>query len=367
MFFPPTSNITVRTNTHSRAKFRKKTAYPVEGGKFKTSLNFFSMRDKGQFNDLYSYACNCGHKNTFEAEEYPNMLSIQICRGCGEVVLVHIDGKKHRSKLKDSTKHLIGEIQQVFLGIGETMTARGVFYQLTTRNAIEKTEEGYNQVCNVLGQMRWRGWLSWNLIVDETRSFFGATTYENAKHALDHWSRAYRRQLWQDTGVCVQVYVEKLALAGIMRTITDEYDVPLFPMRGFNSLSYIRQIAEQIKHSKKHSYLYHFGDYDPSGVCAAETFQNTLVNMGATNFTFARVAVHPWQIEQWRLPTRPTKQTDKRAKNFEGDSCELDAIPPAKLRGLVEDVIFRHISREEVQRVKDIEEHERNVLRQLVL
>jgi hypothetical protein len=33
-------------------------------------------------------------------------------------------------------------------------------------------------------------------------------------------------------------------------------------------------------------------------------------------YTFERIAVNPDQIAAWNLPTRPTKQTDSRAKGF---------------------------------------------------
>jgi hypothetical protein len=52
---------------------------------------------------------------------------------------------------------------------------------------------------------------------------------------------------------------------------------------------------------------------------------------------FVRVAVNPEQIEEFDLPTRPTKKTDSRAKTFEGESVEVDAIPPARLRQMVEE------------------------------
>jgi len=47
---------------------------------------------------------------------------------------------------------------------------------------------------------------------------------------------------------------------------------------------------------------------------------------------FERIAVTPQQIEKWKLPTRPTKTSDSRARNFvdeDGEqrpSVELDAI-----------------------------------------
>jgi hypothetical protein len=62
--------------------------------------------------------------------------------------------------------------------------------------------------------------------------------------------------------------------------------------------------------------------------------------------TFERVAVTEEQIEEWNLPTRPTKGSDARAKKWVGDSVELDTIPPARLRDLVEECIVQHIDEE---------------------
>jgi hypothetical protein len=45
----------------------------------------------------------------------------------------------------------------------------------------------------------------------------------------------------------------------------------------------------------------------------------------------------------WGLPTRPTKASDTRAKNFGEISVELDAIEPNQLRVLVQETIERHL------------------------
>jgi len=55
-------------------------------------------------------------------------------------------------------------------------------------------------------------------------------------------------------------------------------------------------------------YVYHFGDFDPSGVNAAEKIEETLNDLApSANIIFERVAVTPAQIRRWRRPTRPTK------------------------------------------------------------
>ena len=76
------------------------------------------------------------------------------------------------------------------------------------------------------------------------------------------------------------------------------------------------------------------------------------------------MAVTEEQIEQWELPTRETKREGNRhAKNFEGDSCELDSIPPDRLRDLVRECIMRHIDRDHFATVQAAEESERAALK----
>lgn len=61
----------------------------------------------------------------------------------------------------------------------------------------------------------------------------------------------------------------------------------------------------------------------------------------------ARLAVTTDQVDEYDLPTRPTRASDSRAAGFQGGSVEVDAIPAAELRALVEEAITRHIDEHE--------------------
>jgi hypothetical protein len=80
---------------------------------------------------------------------------------------------------------------------------------------------------------------------------------------------------------------------------------------------------------------------------------------------FNRLGVLPWQIEEWELPSRPTKSTDTRSKNFTGESVELDAIPADRLRDLAEEAIERHVDTAKLKVLETVEEEERRGLEQL--
>jgi hypothetical protein len=81
---------------------------------------------------------------------------------------------------------------------------------------------------------------------------------------------------------------------------------------------------------------------------------------------FERVAVTTEQIAHWNLPTRPTKTSDSRARNFGDISVELDAIEPDLLRGLVKEVIEQHLPPDQFAVLKAAEDSERTLIAGLV-
>jgi len=76
--------------------------------------------------------------------------------------------------------------------------------------------------------------------------------------------------------------------------------------------------------------------------------------------------VTPEQIDQWNLPTRPTKTSDSRSKGFGDISVELDAIPPQDLRDLVQIVIEQHLPKHQFDILKIAEASEREIINRLV-
>ena len=120
------------------------------------------------------------------------------------------------------------------------------------------------------------------------------------------------------------------------------YDVPLMVARGYASLSFLYSAAEHINDLVVPAYIYHCGDYDPSGVNAGEKIEETLRELAPdADIFFDRLAVTPGQIADWDLPIRPMKTSDTRAKGFGDTSVELDAIEPNRLRRIVQEASSR--------------------------
>ena len=146
------------------------------------------------------------------------------------------------------------------------------------------------------------------------------------------------------------------------------YDVPLMVARGYASLSFLHSAAEYVNALDIPAYIYHLGDFDPSGVNAGEKIEETLREMAPdADIIFERIAVTPEQIADWDLPTRPTKASDTRSKNFGSTiSVELDAIDPNALRSLVQETIEQHLPADQFEVLKAAEQSEREIIARLV-
>jgi hypothetical protein len=247
------------------------------------------------------------------------------------------------------------------------MTVRQVFYQATVRGIIEKTELGYDKVQKDLVAMRRGGELRYDWLADNTRWQRRPQTYNDVEEALEQTARYYRKSLWNDANAYVELWLEKDALAGVVDPITDKYDVPLMVARGYASLSFLSTAAEYINKLAVPAYIYHLGDFDPSGVNAGEKIEQTLRELAPdAEIMFERLAVTEDQIEAWNLPTRPTKKTDSRSKGFGDISVELDAIEPDRLRTIVQSAIELHLPPAQFQVLKVAEDSERDLLRALI-
>ena len=272
-----------------------------------------------------------------------------------------VKARNNKPALREDTATLWTAIMRVFDACDTPMTVRQVFYQLEVRGCVEKSENGYRQAAKQLVAMRKEGVLPYNFIADETRYVHKPDTYQNLQAYLNLSTQTYRRALWLNQPVSVEIWIEKRALIGVVSDVTAEYDVPLYPCGGYPSLSFISGAAEFIKASLKPVYIYYFGDHDPTGKDIPRSIQETLSDLGA-EFHFELVAVTEDQISSWDLPTRPTKKTDSRSRGFLGESVELDAIPPQTLKDLVRSCIERHVDHGLLERTRAAEQMERDTL-----
>jgi Protein of unknown function C-terminus (DUF2399) len=255
-------------------------------------------------------------------------------------------------------------ILRAFDAIGVPMTVRQMFYALVARAIIEKTEQGYEQVGYHLLNMRRQKVVPYGFIADNTRYMRKPRSYASLEEFLQSSQHFYRKSVWETLPDRVEIWIEKDALAGVVYDVTEPWDVPLMVTRGFPSETFVYEAVEAINAAEKPTYVYYFGDFDPSGVAIA-TGTAAKMQRWTGLITFTHVAVTPEQIVRMNLPTRPTKKSDSRAKSWTAESVELDAIPANILRQLVEDCIRIHVPAHHLEWVQDIAQLERETLKRM--
>lgn len=253
------------------------------------------------------------------------------------------------------------------------MTVRQIFYRLVAAGAIEKTEAQYQQtVVRLLTEMRIEGTIPFHWIVDHSRRRQVTETFDSVAEALEDTARFYRRSALKESPAYIEVWVEKEALSGVLWDVTSDYDVPLMASKGMPSITFLHSTAEAIRREWRYrgrpSFIYQFGDHDPTGALIPKTIENRLREFcPGIDFAVERVALTEEQIDEYSLPTRPTKREgNSHAKSFKGESVELDALPPSTLREMVREVIERHISPATLAMLRAAQESERDLLRNWV-
>jgi hypothetical protein len=244
------------------------------------------------------------------------------------------------------------------------LSVRGVFYRVMSTGAVEKTEKAYRAVQREVLKLRRAGDLPYEWIADGTRWHVKSGSWSSVEQVLDAAASSYRRALWNDQNVYVEIWSEKEAISSIVAPVTNSWDVPLMIARGFSSETFLWNTAAAIRNTGKPTMVYNLGDHDPSGVVAWEHIQRRLREFAPdVDITFKRIAVTEAQITELDLPTRPTKESDSRSKSFTGESVEVDAIRSSVLRELVESAITRHIDKRAYDLTRKIEARERRGLK----
>ena len=252
-------------------------------------------------------------------------------------------------------------------------TVPGIFYLASSASVVPKSEsEGYRPVQRELLKMRREGLIPWGWITDGSRSRFGYRRYGGLDCYARQVAANYRRDYWHDSEEYVEVRLEKEALRGVINPVViEEFGLDLYVTKGQPSVSYLYDAAEDIISEGRPTYVYVLADWDPGGLRIFDRIKQELIGFvgDAADLHVRRLALTPYQIDLYNLPTRPGKEKDPNAADFArrfGDRCvELDAMPPNTLRGLVGDCLEGHMDPDYLQRLKLAEREERSGLRQI--
>jgi len=253
------------------------------------------------------------------------------------------------------------------------VSVRGLYYQaeVAALPGIDKTESSYAKVQRQVLALRREKRLPYRAISDATRWMRKVDSFDGPADAVRSWSRNYRRNLWKDAGELIEIWCEKDALAGVIFSVTDTYDVPLMVTRGYSSETFAHNAVEAYEYDNlnRKVFVYYLGDFDRSGRDAARSLAEKLHRFGeqfGVEIVFSELAVTEGQIRDLNLPTREPKRNTAADRNWPFPfACELDAIPPDAMRSLVEKAINRHLPQRELRILQEYEASEREQLERM--
>jgi hypothetical protein len=208
----------------------------------------------------------------------------------------------------------------------------------------KNNEASYKKVGDLITNGRLAGLLDWDVLKDRGRSVDRLGMWDDPIDLLNWAAKTYRVDKWLEQPNLVWVMVEKQALEGVMVPICRQLEVPFIANKGYSSSSTMFEIGrELLSHRSRLGQSIHvlyLGDHDPSGLDMTNDVKQRLEMFSEGDIEVHRLALNYDQVEQYKPPPNPAKQTDSRYRVYVddwGEECwELDALTPSVMRDLIE-------------------------------
>lgn len=247
------------------------------------------------------------------------------------------------------------QIINEYLNQGLRLTLRQLYYQLVTKNIIKNKERAYKNLSNLVSDARLAGMLDWEAIEDRIRVPAIPSEWDSIKDIVDSALYSYRLPRWKTQPEYVELWIEKDALAGVLRPLANKYHVPLMVNRGYSSQSAMYEASKRFLRRQKEGKilrLLYLGDFDPSGEDMVRDIADRM-GMFGINLTVDKIALTMPQIKKYNPPPNPAKMSDPRAEGFVaehgGSSWEVDAIEPKELRKIITRAIEMSVDQDAMQ------------------
>jgi hypothetical protein len=206
-----------------------------------------------------------------------------------------------------------------------------------------------------LTQLRERGDIPWNSIVDETRSLEDYSGYSTIKEGVMQGLDFIRLDPWN--GEVPLILTESRSLAGCLRPVAHEYGIRIAPTNGQCAGFLHTDIMRVLQPWRRVLYL---GDFD---LCGDDIEANTkrVLEREVGELDWERLALTQEQVDLYNLP--PIIKTDRRFKNRRGihEAVETEALS----QRIIVDVLRERLEQllpEPLESVQDRAESEREII-----
>lgn len=251
---------------------------------------------------------------------------------------------------------------------GYQLTLRQLYYQFVARDLIPNSQSSYHNLGNIINDARLAGLISWTAIIDRTRNLQALNHWNSPDEIIKSASNSFRYDKWDNQPNYVEVWIEKDALIGVIARTCESLDVPYFSCRGYTSSSEVWSAAQRINSKDKPSIIIHLGDHDPSGIDMTRDIE-TRMDLFDCPIEVDRIALNMDQVEEYKPPPNPAKNTDTRFKSYimeYGKSCwELDALEPKVMDDLIKKNIIALMDIDQWEKDLILEQEERMNIKSL--
>lgn len=252
---------------------------------------------------------------------------------------------------------------------GLRLTLRQLYYQLVTKNVVTNTEKSYKNLGSLVSDGRLAGLIDWDAIEDRNREPVSWAEYDSLRELVDEALRRWRLPRWDGQDNYVELWVEKAALAGVLRPLAASHHVTMMVNRGYSSTSAMHESAGRFKWAARnkgqHGILFYLGDHDPSGEDMVRDIDDRFSVFGAA-VEVRKLALTMDQVKEYDPPPNPAKMSDSRAAGYvekHGDeSWEVDALNPATLSEIINAAFEEVIDQDALDKVLEREQEMAAVL-----
>lgn len=254
---------------------------------------------------------------------------------------------------------------------GYRLTLRQLYYQLVSRNIIANSDREYKNLGGIVSRARLAGMMDWEAIEDRVRQPDSPPEYDSLEELIEAALYSYRLPRLHGQDTYCELWVEKDALAGVLRPIARKYHATLMVNRGYSSQSAMYESAKRIadnlvKCGAHDAFIFYLGDLDPSGEDMVRDIQDRM-HMFHIDVQVKKIALTMDQVKQYNPPPNPAKLSDSRAKAFiekyGRSSWEVDALPPPVLNQIIEAEFQRHLDLSKMEGVRRLEDEEKVLLK----
>lgn len=229
------------------------------------------------------------------------------------------------------------------------LTVRQVFYRLVGAHEFPKDEAAYHRLCDIMVRARRARIIPFSYLRDDGVMVAQDCWY---KSPADFWDEVgervhrYQRDRQQGQDYRVELWCEAAGMMPQLARVAEVYSVPVYSAGGFASLTAVQDIAQRAICQNVPTVLLHVGDYVPSGQAVFDHMAEDVQEFVQVDRVLAlqkvipvRVALTGDQVERYTLPTAPAKASDTRSAKWTGGTCQLEALPPDTLAGIVREAV----------------------------